>query len=76
MFFFFGFTQLCRFSSNSSANSAGLCKSSLLKVADFSYNFFVGNIPKCLEHLPRYILIHLGCFASEFETSPILLNGH
>uniref|UniRef100_M4EFS7 Leucine-rich repeat-containing N-terminal plant-type domain-containing protein n=1 Tax=Brassica campestris TaxID=3711 RepID=M4EFS7_BRACM len=41
------------FSSNSSANNAGLCKSSLLKVADFSYNFFVGNIPKCLEHLPR-----------------------
>ncbi|KAL0736817.1 hypothetical protein Bca4012_013027 [Brassica carinata] len=32
---------------------AGLCNSSLLKVADFSYNFFVGNIPKCLEHLPR-----------------------
>lgn len=41
------------FSSNSSANLAGLCKSSLLKVADFSYNFFVGSIPKCLEHLPR-----------------------
>ncbi|WZZ51576.1 hypothetical protein YC2023_051683 [Brassica napus] len=36
------------------ANSAGLCKSSLLKVADFSYNFFVGNIPKCLEHLPSF----------------------
>ncbi|KAH0884261.1 hypothetical protein HID58_060357 [Brassica napus] len=42
------------------ANSAGLCKSSLLKVADFSYNFFVGNIPKCLEHLPRYSYYHLG----------------
>uniref|UniRef100_A0A1J3JCL1 Putative LRR receptor-like serine/threonine-protein kinase n=3 Tax=Noccaea caerulescens TaxID=107243 RepID=A0A1J3JCL1_NOCCA len=41
------------FSSNSSANNVGLCKSSLLKVADFSYNFFVGNIPKCLEYLPR-----------------------
>ncbi|AEE34099.1 Leucine-rich repeat protein kinase family protein [Arabidopsis thaliana] len=39
------------YSSNSSANIAGLCKS--LKVADFSYNFFVGNIPKCLENLPR-----------------------
>ncbi|XP_010430437.1 PREDICTED: probable LRR receptor-like serine/threonine-protein kinase At1g63430 [Camelina sativa] len=39
------------FSSNSSANIAGLCKS--LKVADFSYNFFVGNIPKCFEYLPR-----------------------
>ncbi|KAL0703012.1 hypothetical protein Bca4012_059134 [Brassica carinata] len=32
---------------------AGLCKFSLLKVADFPYNFFEGNIPKCLEHLPR-----------------------
>ncbi|CAA7053924.1 unnamed protein product [Microthlaspi erraticum] len=41
------------FTSNSSANNGGLCKSSLLKVADFSYNFFVGNIPKCLEYLPR-----------------------
>jgi hypothetical protein len=44
------------YSSNSSANIAGLCKS--LKVADFSYNFFVGNIPKCLENLPRYSIIY------------------
>ncbi|CAN8245369.1 unnamed protein product [Cochlearia groenlandica] len=41
------------YTSNSSANNAGLCKFSLLKVADFSYNFFVGNIPRCLEYLPR-----------------------
>lgn len=37
----------------SSVNLTGLCRSSQLKVADFSYNFFVGGIPKCLEYLPR-----------------------
>ncbi|XP_010447211.1 PREDICTED: probable LRR receptor-like serine/threonine-protein kinase At1g63430 [Camelina sativa] len=31
----------------------GLCESSLPKVADFSYNFFVGSIPSCLDYLPR-----------------------
>ncbi|XP_028065234.1 probable LRR receptor-like serine/threonine-protein kinase At1g63430 isoform X2 [Camellia sinensis] len=36
----------------SSWNTTGLCRSSQLKVADFSYNFFVGSIPKCLEYLP------------------------
>ncbi|KAL5747469.1 hypothetical protein ACOSP7_024469 [Xanthoceras sorbifolium] len=36
----------------SSANLTGLCRSSQLKVADLSYNFFVGSIPKCLEYLP------------------------
>lgn len=36
----------------SNANSTGFCRSSL-KVADFSYNFLVGSIPKCLEYLPR-----------------------
>ncbi|KAK7318264.1 hypothetical protein RJT34_02963 [Clitoria ternatea] len=46
------------FSSNmhgmyASVNSTGFCRSSQLKVADFSYNFLVGSIPKCLEHLPR-----------------------
>ncbi|XP_027342359.1 probable LRR receptor-like serine/threonine-protein kinase At1g63430 isoform X2 [Abrus precatorius] len=44
------------FSSNmyaSKANLTGFCRSSQLKVADFSYNFFVGSIPKCLEYLPR-----------------------
>lgn len=35
------------------SNSTGLCRSSQLRVADFSYNFFVGSIPKCLEYLPR-----------------------
>ncbi|CAK9164969.1 unnamed protein product [Ilex paraguariensis] len=37
----------------SSGNSAGFCRSSQLKIADFSYNFFIGSIPKCLEYLPR-----------------------
>ncbi|KAL4333806.1 hypothetical protein GQ457_07G009070 [Hibiscus cannabinus] len=36
----------------SHSNLTGLCSSAQLKVVDFSYNFFVGSIPKCLEHLP------------------------
>lgn len=36
-----------------SGNLTGFCRSSQLKVADFSFNFFVGSIPKCLEYLPR-----------------------
>lgn len=39
--------------SASSWNITGLCRSPRLKVADFSYNFFVGSIPKCLEYLPK-----------------------
>ncbi|GAA0165318.1 hypothetical protein LIER_20754 [Lithospermum erythrorhizon] len=35
----------------SSSQLTGLCRSSKLKAADFSYNFFVGNIPKCLEYV-------------------------
>uniref|UniRef100_A0A0A0KUP6 Protein kinase domain-containing protein n=1 Tax=Cucumis sativus TaxID=3659 RepID=A0A0A0KUP6_CUCSA len=35
-------------------NAPGFCHLTELKVADFSYNFFVGKIPKCLEdHLPK-----------------------
>ncbi|KAL2342771.1 hypothetical protein Fmac_004056 [Flemingia macrophylla] len=37
----------------SGVNLTGFCHSSQLKVADFSYNFFVGSIPKCLEYLRR-----------------------
>ncbi|KAJ1406027.1 Tyrosine-protein kinase, catalytic domain [Sesbania bispinosa] len=37
----------------SNANLTGFCRSSQQLFADFSYNFFVGSIPKCLEHLPR-----------------------
>lgn len=45
----------------SSGNPTGLCRSSRLRVADFSYNFFVGSVPKCLDYLPRY-LIPLFCW--------------
>ncbi|XP_031376705.1 probable LRR receptor-like serine/threonine-protein kinase At1g63430 isoform X1 [Punica granatum] len=34
------------------ANGNGICRLSQLKVADFSYNFFVGSIPNCLGYLP------------------------
>ncbi|CAI8589265.1 unnamed protein product [Vicia faba] len=34
-------------------NATGLCRSPQLKLADFSYNFLVGSVPKCLEYLPR-----------------------
>ncbi|KAL5188760.1 putative LRR receptor-like serine/threonine-protein kinase [Glycine soja] len=37
----------------SGVNLTGFCRSSQLKVADFSCNFFVGSIPKCLAYLPR-----------------------
>ncbi|KAA8522390.1 hypothetical protein F0562_013249 [Nyssa sinensis] len=37
----------------SSDYATGFCRPSRLKVVDFSYNFFVGSIPKCLEYLPR-----------------------
>ncbi|XP_022155497.1 probable LRR receptor-like serine/threonine-protein kinase At1g63430 [Momordica charantia] len=37
----------------SNTNLTGFCRSSQLKFADFSYNFFVGSIPKCLGYLPR-----------------------
>ncbi|KAF5176619.1 Leucine-rich repeat protein kinase family protein [Thalictrum thalictroides] len=33
--------------------TAGFCRSSQLKTADFSYNFFSGEIPECLKYLPR-----------------------
>nr|XP_025637366.1 probable LRR receptor-like serine/threonine-protein kinase At1g63430 isoform X2 [Arachis hypogaea] len=36
----------------SNVNLTGLCRTSQLKVADFSYNFFVGSLPKCLR-VPR-----------------------
>ncbi|KAI3707028.1 hypothetical protein L6452_25190 [Arctium lappa] len=44
--------------SDSSSGSRGMdkqgfCRSSSLKVADFSYNFLVGSIPNCLDYLPR-----------------------
>ncbi|CAK9184615.1 unnamed protein product [Ilex paraguariensis] len=36
----------------SSGNPTGFCRSSQLKIADFSYNFLTGSIPKCLGYLP------------------------
>ncbi|XP_065858241.1 probable LRR receptor-like serine/threonine-protein kinase At1g63430 isoform X2 [Euphorbia lathyris] len=33
-------------------DSTGLCRASQLEVADLSYNFFNGSIPKCLNYLP------------------------
>ncbi|KAJ7944899.1 putative Receptor kinase [Quillaja saponaria] len=47
------FTSNMRAMYASNANLTGFCRSSQLKVADFSYNFFVGSIPKCLQFLPR-----------------------
>ncbi|KAE8055306.1 hypothetical protein FH972_012155 [Carpinus fangiana] len=35
------------------AISTGFCRSTQFIVADFSFNFLVGSIPKCLEYLPR-----------------------
>nr|XP_033510976.1 probable LRR receptor-like serine/threonine-protein kinase At1g63430 [Nicotiana tomentosiformis] len=37
----------------SSANPTGFCRSSQLKVADFSFNFLIGSMPKCLGYLPK-----------------------
>jgi hypothetical protein len=37
----------------SNPNSTGICRSTQFMVADFSYNFLVGSIPKCLDYLPR-----------------------
>ncbi|CAM8885534.1 unnamed protein product [Rhodiola kirilowii] len=35
------------------SGSSGICRLSQIKVADFSFNFFTGSIPKCLSYLPR-----------------------
>ncbi|XP_071692864.1 probable LRR receptor-like serine/threonine-protein kinase At1g63430 [Rutidosis leptorrhynchoides] len=37
----------------SNNNALGFCRASPLKVADFSFNYLVGTIPKCLDYLPR-----------------------
>jgi len=51
---FFIWLILFLFRYASGVNLTGFCHSSQLKVADFSYNFFVGSVPKCLKYLPRY----------------------
>ena len=51
---------------SSSANLTGFCPQSSyqLEVANSSYNFFVGSIPKCLKFLPRFLSLSLShtCF--------------
>ncbi|PWA44976.1 Leucine-rich repeat-containing N-terminal, type 2 [Artemisia annua] len=37
----------------SNKNALGFCRTSPVKFADFSFIYFVGNIPKCLVYLPR-----------------------
>uniref|UniRef100_M1AWC9 Receptor kinase n=1 Tax=Solanum tuberosum TaxID=4113 RepID=M1AWC9_SOLTU len=37
----------------SGASTTGFCRTSQLKVADFSFNFLIGSIPKCLGYLPK-----------------------
>ncbi|EPS57874.1 hypothetical protein M569_16943, partial [Genlisea aurea] len=37
----------------SNGSPVGLCRLPRLRLADFSYNFFVGPVPKCLEYIPR-----------------------
>lgn len=44
----------------------GLCPSSRLYVADFSYNFLVGKIPACLKYLPRSSF-QGNCFQDEYS---------
>ncbi|CAA0831544.1 Probable LRR receptor-like serine/threonine-protein kinase [Striga hermonthica] len=45
------FSSFGTFASN--GITMGFCRFSRLKVADFSYNFLVGSIHKCLAYLPR-----------------------
>lgn len=40
-------------SSSEHMQKQGFCHLSSLKFADFSYNFLVGTIPKCLQYIPR-----------------------
>lgn len=58
---------------------SGLCSSSQLKVADFSYNFFVGSIPKCLENIPR-LSFQGNCFNNkdpmQRSTAQCAVNTH
>nr|XP_043613655.1 probable LRR receptor-like serine/threonine-protein kinase At1g63430 [Erigeron canadensis] len=37
----------------SSESKQGFCRLSPLKFGDFSYNFLIGIIPKCLDYIPR-----------------------
>ncbi|KAL1559821.1 putative LRR receptor-like serine/threonine-protein kinase [Salvia divinorum] len=37
----------------SNASLLGFCRASQLKVIDLAHNFLVGNVPNCLDYLPR-----------------------
>ncbi|XP_028247271.1 probable LRR receptor-like serine/threonine-protein kinase At1g63430 isoform X1 [Glycine soja] len=49
----------------SKENVTGFCRSSQLKVADFSFNFLVGRIPKCLEYLPSRLSFQGNCLQGQ-----------
>lgn len=55
----------------SSGSPKGFCQSSQLKVADFSYNFLVGSIPKCLEYLPRYFMYSISILLHVYFSLPL-----
>lgn len=38
----------------SQSNTSGLCQLTHLRVANFSYNYFIGGIPSCMNYLPRF----------------------
>nr|KAJ0219287.1 hypothetical protein LSAT_V11C300104170 [Lactuca sativa] len=47
----FASTMRGMYASNTTA--LGFCRATPLKIADFSYNYLVGSVPKCLEYLPK-----------------------
>ncbi|KAL0327800.1 UNVERIFIED_CONTAM: putative LRR receptor-like serine/threonine-protein kinase [Sesamum angustifolium] len=57
----------------SNGSPTGFCRSSQLKVADFSYNFLVGSIPKCLGYLPRSSF-QGNAFKTKIPSSALLHN--
>ncbi|XP_042438271.1 probable LRR receptor-like serine/threonine-protein kinase At1g63430 [Zingiber officinale] len=48
----------------SQSNTSGLCQLTHLRVANFSYNYFVGQIPSCMNYLPRSSF-QGNCFSSD-----------
>ncbi|RAL44383.1 hypothetical protein DM860_011660 [Cuscuta australis] len=60
----------------SGGNPVGVCRSSKLKVADFSYNFFVGRIPKCLSYLPKSSFQGNCLQVHDIKQRPLAQCGH
>ncbi|KAL4570800.1 hypothetical protein LXL04_026463 [Taraxacum kok-saghyz] len=54
------------YASSTNANPLGFCRATPLKIADFSYNYLVGSVPKCLEYLPKYLSSSSDSFPSFF----------